>query len=274
MPAMLACGCALVSGLSQINVSDGGGAIHDASDVEDVNMPVSDAGLATALQLKTTCASTVENAGLSFSAMPFTVSFWFRPDMPSSFTQDIRPIVWNGGRNTAEPGWLIGTQAATLVFCASDVNASACAISGPMFNAVNHLIHIVGVSNPGGLNRSLQIWSLDATNGQTSHVMLGQSASAPNNWTSTEAFTVGGVGSNNRTCSFEVQGVIDDLRLWSAALTPAQLDSSYKQPLSCSDTNLAAYFKFDEGAGTTATSCAGKNQLTLGGTYAWLPSPF
>ena len=33
--------------------------------------------------------------------------------------------------------------------------------------------------------------------------------------------------------------------------------------------------KFDEGMGTTTGDCVGsKNPFTIGGTYAWVPSPF
>lgn len=288
LPAVLASGCALVSGLSQIGVSDDGGTMPFDSGAEistssdaagpdvrpDTALPGMDAGRGSALQLKATCASATQSSALSFSAMPFTVSFWFRPDTTNNFGAEIHPIVWNGARSATEPGWLIGIQSATLVFCASSGTATACAASGIQLNAVNHLIHIVAVSTPSVLNRSLQLWALDTTMGQVSHMMVGQSTSAPNNWLSSAAFTVGGALGNNNGCVLNVQGVIDDLRLWSAALTPAQFDVNYQQIVSCGDANLSAYFKFDEGAGMTTADCAGKGQLTLGGTYAWLASPF
>jgi hypothetical protein len=233
-----------------------------------------DAGHGTALQLKATCATNLQAAAqLSFTGAPFTVSFWYRPDLPTGVpSQEVRPIVWHGGRTTAEPGWLVGIQSAALVFCAANANAASCAASGQL-NAVNHLLHIVGVSPAPNFNRTLQIWMLDATLNQTAHTMVGQTVNAPSNWSSTALLTVGGVPSGNN-CVLNVQGVIDDLRIWSAALTQQQFDSNYKQLLSCSETNLVSHLKFDEGMGATTADCATKNQYSIGGTYSWLPSPF
>lgn len=284
---MLACNCALVSGLSQITARDDGGSDTDGS-ASDASTADTDAGgdardsgtsrAGSALQVKTACAtssSPMISSSFSFSNASFTVSFWFRPDMPLMFSQEIHPIVWNGGRSTADPGWLIGIQFTSLVFCVADAGTFVCASAPGSLGVIGHQIHIVGVSAIAGGSRSLELWALDATTAESVHAMVAKAANLANSWTSTAVFTVGGVVANNG-CTANVQGTIDDLRLWSTALAPTQFDANYKQTIPCNDPNLVGDFTFDEGMGTVAGNCTLKTQqLAITGSSTWIvPSPF
>jgi hypothetical protein len=79
-------------------------------------------------------------------------------------------------------------------------------------------------------------------------------------------FTVGefDTTSTDGTLNF-FAGTIDEVRIWSAALTQANIQSSMNSTLTGSETGLAAYYRFDEGTGTTAADkTANHLNLTLG----------
>ena len=54
-----------------------------------------------------------------------------------------------------------------------------------------------------------------------------------------------------------VNAIIDDVRIWNVARTPVQIWQTMGQPLSGTEANLLAYWKFDEGSGTNAFDATG-----------------
>ncbi|HEY2365989.1 MAG TPA: hypothetical protein VGH87_06365 [Polyangiaceae bacterium] len=76
------------------------------------------------------------------------------------------------------------------------------------------------------------------------------------------------------SCTNDPSFVVDDLRVYSNAITTTQLDSDVGT-IACNTAGLVAYFKFDEGSGTSAVDCtASKFSITLGSPATFVSSPF
>jgi hypothetical protein len=68
-------------------------------------------------------------------------------------------------------------------------------------------------------------------------------------------------------------GVIDDVRVWSVALTAADIANNMQRPLTGAEAGLAAYWKFDEGSGTVAGDSSPNGVTgTLINNPAWVVS--
>jgi len=77
------------------------------------------------------------------------------------------------------------------------------------------------------------------------------------------------IGTNGTNYNFE--GDIDELRIWSTARTQGQIQNYMYKTLG-SESGLTAYYKFDEGSGTSAADSAGNNDGTLTNSPAWVTS--
>jgi len=83
------------------------------------------------------------------------------------------------------------------------------------------------------------------------------------------------IGSNSGTSSF-FQGYIDEVRIWSVALTQAQLKPDIFTGPADNATGLVAYYTCNDGTGTTLTSsCTNTTGLngTVEGGFSWVASP-
>jgi hypothetical protein len=60
-------------------------------------------------------------------------------------------------------------------------------------------------------------------------------------------------------------GAIHGFRIWSKELTQSEIQDNMYSSLSGDETGLVAYYKFDEGSGTTLTDYAGTNDGTING---------
>lgn len=60
------------------------------------------------------------------------------------------------------------------------------------------------------------------------------------------------VGRSERTPGFYLTGKVDDVRVWSAARTGANILADYLKELVGNESNLLAYWRFNEGSGVTA----------------------
>lgn len=80
------------------------------------------------------------------------------------------------------------------------------------------------------------------------------------------------IGSHAGTASY-FQGRIDEVRVWNVARTQAQIKANmYKGPAG-NTSGLLAYYKCDNGAGTTLTNTAAGTNGTLQGGATWVASP-
>ncbi len=87
------------------------------------------------------------------------------------------------------------------------------------------------------------------------------------------SFRIGArVASNGTGIDGGFDGVIDDVRMWGIARTAAEIAATRSAPPPLSTPGLVAYFRLDEGAGTTTTDAKGALVGTLVGPPAWVTS--
>lgn len=283
-------GCALVSGLSGLDVGPGPSKdaavdlaserteLPDAGDAGDGSLgPLGEAG--AALRFGGGCGTTVNAVpALSFSNGALSVALWVRLDSAVTNTSGLDPIVWNGGRTTTEPGWSLdlglddGT-ASKLVFCVGDSNGGSCTTSYPL--PVGHLVHVVATSTLSGTNngRTSTLYALDATTGQTTHAVGATAAGMTSNWPGGVAFALGGAWLGG-ACTSGAMVTVDDLRVYSVVVSTTTMDQTYAQPLTCTSPDSTASFDFSEGTGAITRACQGNLSLFLNGGYQWVASPF
>lgn len=82
-----------------------------------------------------------------------------------------------------------------------------------------------------------------------------------------------GRGTDRSGSNRYAQATIDEVRIWNVTRSPTDLQADMNRPLTGSEPGLVAYWRFNEGAGTT-TADATTNQLngTLVNDPAWVPS--
>lgn len=79
------------------------------------------------------------------------------------------------------------------------------------------------------------------------------------------------VGRSERTPGFYLTGKVDDVRVWSAARTGADILADYLTELEGDESNLLCYWRFNDGVGQTAVdSTASPMNGTLVGTPIWV----
>lgn len=60
-------------------------------------------------------------------------------------------------------------------------------------------------------------------------------------------------------------GILDEIRIWTAARTQPQIEDNMNRILTGSESNLIAYWRFSEGTDTTANDSAGSYDGTING---------
>jgi hypothetical protein len=81
------------------------------------------------------------------------------------------------------------------------------------------------------------------------------------------------IGRSLRTMA-HFDGLIDEVRIWNVARTPAQIAQTMYVRVDGDEPGLVAAYHFDEGAGTTAHDAAsGHHDATLMSGPTWVPSP-
>lgn len=65
-------------------------------------------------------------------------------------------------------------------------------------------------------------------------------------------------------------GAIWDMKIWNSIRTQTEIQSDMYTTLTGTETGLVAYYKFNEGAGTTLTDYAGGNDGTIHGGATWI----
>jgi hypothetical protein len=285
--ALSVAGCGLVSGLDGLNV-DGGSQASDASDASQgdvvavdqstLDAPTvfetgTDGGLSagTALSSVNACSSSGSaDATLLLSGSDFTLELWLEVKA-NIVTTETDAIVWKGGRTTSEPGWSLDQTSNGIEFCLADAAAAKCT---PIYNAtMGDLLHVAVISQVSN-GREVSLYVRDVTKNEGVHFLRGQVNNVASTWTSSGPFTIGGARPDNQ-CSGATNVVVDDVRVYNTALSVTQLESDMGT-IPCTTAGLVAYFKFDEGSGTTTTDCSSstKLSLTLVAGASFVPSPF
>jgi hypothetical protein len=73
------------------------------------------------------------------------------------------------------------------------------------------------------------------------------------------------IGKQYSSSSNYIQGTFLDLRIWEGLKTQTEIQTNMHKTLTGSETGLVAYYKLDEGTGTTAIDSAGNNDGTIYG---------
>lgn len=77
-----------------------------------------------------------------------------------------------------------------------------------------------------------------------------------------------GAGNPINADGWSFKGQVDNVRIWNTIRTQQEIDSNKDVSLTGSETSLVAYYKMNEGSGTTAIDSAGTNDGTIfGATY-------
>jgi hypothetical protein len=70
-----------------------------------------------------------------------------------------------------------------------------------------------------------------------------------------------------------IQGSVDEVRIWNVARTQAQIKQNLYNPPANNASGLVAYYKFNDGSGTTLTNSTGGTNGTLLNSPTWVASP-
>jgi len=62
-----------------------------------------------------------------------------------------------------------------------------------------------------------------------------------------------------KTANFYTDAIIDEVRVWNTARTQQEIQENMNKELTGSETGLVAYYKINEGSGSTLTDSAGNN---------------
>ena len=99
-------------------------------------------------------------------------------------------------------------------------------------------------------------------------ILVGTNTSVASNYTSENTY----IGSHAGAGSY-LQGTIDEVRIWNVARTQAQLKQNLLNPPANNATNLVAYYKLNDGSGSTATNSTGGTNGNLQNAPSWVGSP-
>jgi len=272
-------GCALVSGLANLEVASDASTGDAAKDVlgdvtvlPDVVVPLEAGPGGWALSTHGGCASGPTTVQLS--NLEFTVTLWLRVDALPQNDTDVLPILWNGGRAGSEQGWSLDLTSKGIVFCVSDQNGFTCTPPAPM--TVGHLVHVGVVSpyNQQTSGRSFIVYAMDRSSGATTHTQVATTSGAQGNWSSSAPFTIGGA-QVGQSCTTPSNVTVDRIHVLSSTVTASTLDSTATSS-ACTSTGVIADLELDEGSGTATKSCSGDIALSWpdGTKLGFVISPF
>jgi len=184
----------------------------------------------------------------------FTIEFWLNPASRSDYNQEIS--IGSAG-NGAWNGFTFHTTTTGAVYVGTDIGSRMTPSDLPgntvVLNTWQHFAYVLS----GGTGKFYK-------NG----VLLATKANG-----TPPSFNVLRIASG---CCNPVHGALDELRIWNTARTQAQIQDAMKSELSGSESNLVAYYNFNQGvandnnAGITtlndlATGIGGANNGTLTG---------
>lgn len=220
--------------------------------------------------------SEVDANALDFGAnQDFTITAWIKiPSSPGNVTIVSKMNDWYSGSN-AGPGWAVVHATAhsdDLSFYIADVNNTGSATNGSSNSTVTggNWHHIAVVAD-----RSSSQTATFYIDGQQdgSFGISGESGDLSNDYPLL-------IGANYDKGNYDkyLRDRIEEVRIWSTALSQSGIRNNMCKTLSGSESGLEGYWKFDDGSGTTATDYAGSNDGTLynfalsGSSSNWITS--
>ncbi len=193
----------------------------------------------------------------NLNAYPFTASAWFRTTNTVSFVQGIVSKYADASGN----GWAIFVQNGKLrgfyyrpgFLGAIDATSVAIVADGGWHHAA------MTVDAAGG-----RLWLDGGVVGTGSWV-------SPGPCTNSQPVLIGAYTPS--VYSERFQGALDELTIWNRALTTNEIQSLKNRPLLGNETNLLAYWRLDEGLGTSTGDATGHgHDGSFVSTPAWVGS--
>ncbi len=210
------------------------------------------------------------SSALNFGTGDFTISLWLK----SSLTSDGMLVekIWDSQSTLGGNGWAIQLQASgRFKFSISDTYEETPtvfqSIDGNTWNdgEWHHLAIVVDRSS----NVSFYI------NGIADRV--GDVSSESGSLSNTYPLLIGINYNKNATKDLQFDGLIDEVRIWNDVRTQAEIRANMYKELIGTESNLVAYYKFNETSGTNAddSKSGGTNDGTLTNMTNddWVTSP-
>jgi hypothetical protein len=254
----------VVSDVTVIDVTEDDTSIVDVPTPPDAppDAPVITAG--TALQF-------IGGSYVDMGAIPvpgdFTIEAWIHPGTASGETYVVAEDERNQGQGQFRLGLANGGK---LFFTMSDAGGSTHGLfnSGYQLQTTNAI--------------ALGAWTHVAVIKSGASFMLTVNGASAATFTADAPFVHGGpavnfrvaarVDTNGTAANGGFDGIIDEVRLWSAARTPAQITQTMSTEIPASSANLFAYWRFDEGTGLAAGDDKTGYPGTLASNPTWVPS--
>lgn len=223
--------------------------------------PSSVVGAGTALQFNGDSSYVNAGNGISFGTSDLTLEGWVRPEGSTAV------ILSKEQSEDPTNQFRLGLKAGQVFFMMSDISEfpalyiSDYTVMSPGTIPLNAWTHIAAVRT--GTWHGLYINGSLVSSYSTDSVIDHEN---------TLPILFGMQGGNTATI---FNGQIDDIRIWTTARTAQQIREHMHLRLSGTESGLAGYWRFDEGAGSTAFDNAGSNTGTLNGfdtTTCWVAS--
>ncbi len=197
----------------------------------------------------------------------FTIEAWIDPTSTSNETY----IVAEEERNQGDGQFRFGVVSGALFFLMSDASGS----THGLYSGGYKLISTVTIPT--------NIWSHVAVIKSGASFMLTINGVSAATATADATFSYGAsqyafrvaarVDTNGTAPNGNFAGTIDEVRLWSQALTPQQIATTMSTTISGSTSGLASYWRFDEGSGaSTADQVNNGYPGTLVASPVWVVS--
>ncbi|MFO0874536.1 MAG: LamG-like jellyroll fold domain-containing protein [Phycisphaerales bacterium] len=209
---------------------------------------------APALQAPSGASLTIE-AWLRFESLPSSFGVIVSKGIDATTNYELR-VRSDGGvdfvyKNAAAPGWSILATDGGLVPAGRWVHVAIGTVFGVDGPAT---IYVDGLARPAS-------W-IDPPTGAPS--------------VSGEGLRIGAVPlAAGQSPTWFLDGIIDDVRLWNVLRTPAQIVEDMTTAARPSANGLVAWWRFDEGQGTTAADAApfgGSNNALVAAGASWVPT--
>ena len=253
--------------------TDGGpvDATDEAPAIDDAPAPTPDVAVDAPIvtagdALQFTGGSYVDMGPIPIPA-DFTLEAWIHPASASGETY----VVAEDERNQGDGQFRFGlSTAGKLFFMMTDASGSShglysggYSLQSPAAIPIGVWTHVAAIKNGAAFALTVDGASVATFTADASFVHGGPAV----NFRVAARVDTNGTGANG---AFD--GIIDEVRLWSQPRSAAEIAQTMSTTVPPSSAGLFAYWRFDDGAGTTAADEEGGHPGTLVANPAWVKS--
>lgn len=194
----------------------------------------------------------VSNSNYNFGLNDFTVTGWFMTSQPGTLI--------SRKESAGTPGWLLVLKPNGVIKLATDNGAGFYEVNSDASNALDgQWHHVAAVRNQGAINIYLD--------GAPINVTPGGSLPSPLNVSNNLGITIGGTEQQQEPYN-QFTGNIEDIGLWSRALSQDEIITVMFGPVSDSFSGIAAFWKFNNNFNDSSPV---GNTATASGAVSFLP---